>query len=281
MPASRQILSGANQSTCLCFERPKRDGIYVSFRSAEQDGFYLNYNNKLSIIALTKISQIMKQQFKSKNFVHSAMNILHLIKRILQGEFHPAKKFLYILLVSVCSSFIYTTVYGQDTVVIIRHGEKPAKGDNLCPKGLNRALALPAVLSKKFSIPMYTYVPAIKTGQGATETSDVRMFQTVTPFAVQYNLTVNSAYKKSDIKGITKDVLSNLKKDNPGIILLVWEHKNIQPIAVAMGISNAPQWDDCDFDGIWIITHAGKKSAQLFKASEGLNGVGGACDPCK
>ena len=36
-------------------------------------------------------------------------------------------------------------------VVIIRHGEKPEEGDNLSCAGLNRALALPAVLARVFA----------------------------------------------------------------------------------------------------------------------------------
>ena len=78
-------------------------------------------------------------------------------------------------------------------VVIIRHGEKPADksdgGDNLSCQGQNRALQLPAVLIKKIGKPDYTYVPALKLDKN---TAHSRMFQTVTPFAVKYDLTINS-----------------------------------------------------------------------------------------
>jgi len=77
-------------------------------------------------------------------------------------------------------------------VVMIRHGEKPSKGDNLCPKGLSRALALPDVLDKKIGVPDFTYVPKLNTGDA---TSSARMFQTVTPFAVKHNLTINCSFK--------------------------------------------------------------------------------------
>src|SRR5690348_18431569 len=74
-------------------------------------------------------------------------------------------------------------------VVIIRHGEKPENGDNLSCRGQNRARALPAVLMRKFGKPDYTYVPSLKMGES---TKHARMFQTVTPFAVQQNLTIDS-----------------------------------------------------------------------------------------
>jgi hypothetical protein len=89
-------------------------------------------------------------------------------------------------------------------VVIIRHGEKPVKGENLSCMGLNRALALPAVLDTVTGRPDYTYVPTISTGK---KTSSVRMFQTVTPFAIQDSLTINSSYKESDSIGTATDVL--------------------------------------------------------------------------
>jgi len=40
------------------------------------------------------------------------------------------------------------------TIYFIRHGEKPAKGDNLDCRGENRALQLPAVIKKKIGIPI-------------------------------------------------------------------------------------------------------------------------------
>jgi hypothetical protein len=46
-------------------------------------------------------------------------------------------------------------------VIIIRHAEKPPKGDNLTCEGLNRSLRLPAILNTKFGIPDYVYVPSL------------------------------------------------------------------------------------------------------------------------
>ena len=176
-------------------------------------------------------------------------------------------------------SCLQASSYAQDTIVIIRHGEKPAEGDNLCPKGQSRALALPPVLSSKFSIPLYTYVPTI--GTGSAKTTHIRMMETVAPFAIQYNLQVGSEYGESDISGITGKIKEKLgHKQKHGIILLVWEHKNIPLIATALGVKGNLSWPKCDFDSIWIITKAFTSSATLTVTKEGLNGVSGTCDPC-
>src|SRR5580698_4120771 len=47
-----------------------------------------------------------------------------------------------------------------ETIVCIRHGEKPPGGlGQLTCRGLNRALALPEVLLKKFGMPQFIFAP--------------------------------------------------------------------------------------------------------------------------
>jgi len=144
-------------------------------------------------------------------------------------------------------------------VVIIRHGEKPDQGNNLNCMGLNRALALPAVLDTVTGRPDYTYVPTISTGK---KTSSVRMFQTVTPFAIQDSLTINSNYKETDSIGTANDVLKKR-----GMVLMVWEHSNIPPLARALvGKKHAgliTGWGKTDFDSIWIIDFKLSKEGHL------------------
>ena len=154
-------------------------------------------------------------------------------------------------------------------VVIIRHGEKPAEqsdsGDNLSCQGQNRAMQLPAVLTKKFGKPDYTYVPALKLDKNTTHS---RMFQTVTPLAVKYDLTINSKYDESELSDVAKSVL---KKN--GTVLMVWEHSAIPDLASALGVDKPPKWKGADFDSIWIVTYASGK-AELTLEQEGLNPQG-------
>lgn len=131
-------------------------------------------------------------------------------------------------------------------VVIIRHGEKPEQGDNLSPQGLSRALQLPALLYSKFGIPNHIYVPSLTTDM---TTSHARMFQTATPLAVQYNLSINSKFDERDYTGIANHIL-----EKTGTALVIWEHHGINRIVSSMGVTNAPVWADTDFDSIWIIT---------------------------
>lgn len=146
-------------------------------------------------------------------------------------------------------------------VIIIRHGEKPDQGDNLSCQGLNRALQLPDVLNKKFGTPNYIFVPSINTGK---KTSTVRMYQTIVPFAIKYNLNINTKYDVDDTKGLEQDVM---KRD--GTVLLVWEHKHIDNIIKAFGVMDVSKWPDDDFDSIWIIDFKNGKPV-LSKDKEGI-----------
>ena len=146
-------------------------------------------------------------------------------------------------------------------IIIIRHGEKPDKGDNLSCEGLNRSLQLPDVLYKKFGVPNTIFVPSLDMGRS---TNGARMYQTVVPFAVKYNLKIDTKYDADDVKGIADDI-----QKQTGTVLLVWEHKAISKIAKALGVSNVDKWDDNDFDSIWIITYK-NGSPVLSKDTEGI-----------
>lgn len=147
-------------------------------------------------------------------------------------------------------------------VVIIRHAEKAKDGDNLSCQGQNRALQLANVLHQKINKPDFTYVPALKLDKA---TKHSRMFQTVTPFAVKYDLTINSKYATDDYDALAKSVL---KKE--GTVLMVWSHREIANVAKALGVEDAPEWQDSDFDSMWEISyHKGK--ANLMVSQEGLN----------
>ena len=136
-------------------------------------------------------------------------------------------------------------------VVLIRHGEKPAEGDNLSCAGLNRALALPAVLDQLLpTSPAATYVPIIGTNDDST--SQARMFQTVTPYAVRHNLCVNSDYAVENAAGLAREL-----RRQRGAALVVWEHNALPKIAKKLGLKEKLEWPDEDFDSIWLIEFSG------------------------
>jgi hypothetical protein len=187
------------------------------------------------------------------------------ISSIIEISKYSATLLIVLLLVTGCDGKKYNgnkdIPNDKLKVVIIRHGEKPKNGDNLSCQGQNRALQLPAVLHQKINVPGYIYVPALKSDDS---TKHSRMFQTISPFAIKYNVPINSKYSADENDKIAKSVFKKT-----GTVLMVWEHSAIQPLASTLGVGNPPQWEDADFDSIWMISYHDNK-ATLMMDKEGL-----------
>jgi hypothetical protein len=168
------------------------------------------------------------------------------------------------VLLAVCLTASTVTAQSKNLkLIFIRHAEKPADGDNLSCMGLNRALKLPEVLKARFGLPDHIYVPALHLGKS---TPRGRMFQTISPFAIKYNLSINSNFEEEDVK----DVASELE-DKKGTILVVWEHNQLKPLMKALGLSvKGLQWPDDDFDSVWIVTYKNNKPV-LTISKEGIH----------
>ncbi|HEY2728095.1 MAG TPA: histidine phosphatase family protein [Parafilimonas sp.] len=170
---------------------------------------------------------------------------------------------VFIIMLSNSCSAQTNTSSGLQKVVIIRHAEKPDNGDNLSCKGFNRSLELPALLYNKFKTPDKVFIPSVNNGKSANQ---LRMLQTITPFAVKYNLKIDSKFDVDDAKDLADAIMKT-----SGYVLVVWEHDKIDNIVKALGVDNkGMKWNDNDFDSIWIINFKNGKGT-LTVDKENLN----------
>lgn len=178
------------------------------------------------------------------------------------------KTFLSFFLLLFCLTSSFSLKAQSDLkIVIIRHAEKQTQNENLNCMGFNRSLKLVNVLYKKIGVPSAIYIPSI--GNGSTTTHS-RMFQTITPFAVKYNVSINSSFSGNDFDGLTKDI-----KGKSGTILLVWNHGSIAALTKALGIKGQQlKWSENDFDSMWVLT--GKRKSRVLKTDrEGITPAAG------
>ncbi len=140
--------------------------------------------------------------------------------------------------------------------------KKPEKGNNLSCQGFNRALTLPEILYSKFKLPDFIFVPAFKSGE---ETKQARMYQTITPFTVKYNLNIDTRFNVKDGVAMANAVLKKR-----GTVLIVWEHGEIPSIVQTLGIKEQVKWKSDDYDSIWIITFQNGKPV-LSRDKENIN----------
>jgi hypothetical protein len=167
---------------------------------------------------------------------------------------------LSILLLNGTSAYSDNAV---ETVVLVRHGEKPDKGlGQLNCRGLNRALALPPVIAKVFGRPDAVFAPnPSEQKMDAGEPYDyVRPLATIEPTAISFGLPVHASLGVSDTDGLRAALEQPLYRN--ALVLVAWEHKRIETIARGLladyGGDQAlvPTWDANDFDSIYVVTIA-------------------------
>ncbi|KMN49919.1 hypothetical protein VL04_11425 [Chromobacterium violaceum] len=174
----------------------------------------------------------------------------------------------------------------SETIVLLRHGEKPAQGlGQINCQGLNRALALPQVLSSAFGAPDAIFAP-----DPATQVSDsgnsyyyVRPLATIEPTAIRLGMPVNTAYGFTQ----TSDLAARLLDADyaNATVFVAWEHKKIVTLAKQIFANlkqsaNIPSWSDSDYDSLYVITINGSgshRTASLSLRAQGLNGQSTAC----
>lgn len=173
----------------------------------------------------------------------------------------------------------------EQTIVFFRHAEKPVGGyGQLTCQGLNRALALPAVLAGKFGTPTYLYAPDphFKVSDAAGLFYYVRPLATIEPAAIRLRMNVWTRYAFSDITGLQQSLVTPTKDNTTSFV--AWEHVYLQRIV--QNIMNAygggvavPAWPDADYDSLYVvrISYGSPIVATFTRDVEGLNGQATTC----
>lgn len=190
----------------------------------------------------------------------------------------------YVLLILSCSVLSIraqsTSNSKTETIVCIRHGEKPKGGlGQLTVRGLNRSLALPKVLLKKYGRPEYIFAPSpAEKVDGVPGYYYVRPLATIEPTAIQCGLPVNTKFGYTEIKGLEEEL--NKTNYQNATIFIAWEHGLMDSFARNMVKDNGgdpkqvPQWKNTDYDMIFVfkLTRTdGKKEFSFAVDHEGLN----------
>ena len=174
-----------------------------------------------------------------------------------------------------------------ETLLFIRHAEKPPAGlGQLSCKGLNRALALGAVLATKYGKIDAVYAPSPQQQKedGAGAFDYVRPLATVEPAAIRFNLPVHAdfGYKKTD------DLVDALlaPEYRKATVLVAWEHHRLDTMVPRLvkdlgGDGSAvTEWAKDDFDSIWRVTifrDGASVKASFSHDRQGLDNQPDAC----
>jgi hypothetical protein len=145
-------------------------------------------------------------------------------------------------------------------VILIRHAEKPAKGQDLSQKGKERAAALVAYFQGRPEVLQYKTPVAIYAQKSTKRNRSTRPVDTVSPLAKKLKLTLIE-YAHEDFARMVKDITSRSEYAGK-MVLICWEHKAIRDLAREFGVKDVPKFPSA-FDRTWIISFAKDGTATL------------------
>ncbi|MFI9723257.1 hypothetical protein ACIHFE_26980 [Streptomyces sp. NPDC052396] len=197
------------------------------------------------------------------------------------GELTPRRAVLRMMTalgVVATSSASATAVAGPrstaDTIMIIRHGEKPDETSDKAPfgitedgthnshallvRGWQRAGALVGLFAPdggaapRAGLLRPTAVYAAGPHHG---NKGLRPSETVTPLAAKLGVRLNLSYRTDDEAELARELVARR-----GVTLVSWEHHRISDIVKGLGaVHPAPpaDWPDDRFDLVWVFTREG------------------------
>ncbi len=173
-----------------------------------------------------------------------------------------------------------------ETIVMIRHGEKPAAGlGQLTCRGLNRSLALAPLLLARYGKPDALYAPdpafEVKEGIFGPRYSYVRALATIEPTAILAGMPVNTQIGFDQIDQLQQALLQPSYVH--ALIFVAWEHDHLRLFAKQLlqsygdGASFVPPWAGEDYGTIYVFQvtrpkDGGKPHVTLSIQQENLGG---------
>jgi len=181
-------------------------------------------------------------------------------------------------------------VDGVQTLVFLRHAEKPAGGlGQLNCQGLNRAMNLATLLPEKFGKANFVFAANptrnVEEGELDNSYSYIRPLMTISPSAIKLGLPVNIKFSANDTGDLADELVED--KYHNATIYTAWSHGYL-PELINTGASAASgekhtitdDWSGSDYDTLYVLTltwHNGKASLLSRNYKQGLNNGDETC----
>ncbi len=189
-------------------------------------------------------------------------------------------------------TFATTAGDQKQTIVIIRHAEKPKAGlGQLTCQGLNRSLRLPKYFRENFPKPQFIYAPS--PGVKALEKygdhqyyNYVRPLATIEPTAISLTMPVNTEIGYNQPDRLIDSLLA--KRNHNTVTYVAWEHEYIETITHKLlkrfnNTMTPSAWLNSDYNRVLVFEIDWSKPAPkltLQITSQNINNLSEQCpDP--
>ena len=167
-------------------------------------------------------------------------------------------------------------------VLLLRHGHKSGlPGDfNLSPQGLDRAIALAALLPACFGQPTHILTFYLD----PVSSKNARSYQSAVPLAVasRVNIQIDEASREASRQSGQR-ILNDPRYSN-GRVVLFWEHRRMPELAAGLGWSGMSPIADDSFDDLFELTYppgSGQPVVRRLSQSALLSGRQSCPQPAK
>jgi len=179
---------------------------------------------------------------------------------------------------------------GTQTLVFLRHGEKPDGGlGQLNCQGLNRAIDLSTLLPEKFGKADYVFAANptrnVEEGEFDNSYSYIRPLMTISPSAIKLGLPVNINFSANDTSDLADELLHD--KYHNSVIYTAWSHGYLPELinkvagdATGKKTTITEDWESSDYDSLYVLTltwHNGKAKLQSHVYKQGLDNGAETC----
>ncbi|CAG8873635.1 hypothetical protein PS726_01057 [Pseudomonas fluorescens] len=179
---------------------------------------------------------------------------------------------------------------GTQTLVFLRHGEKPDGGlGQLNCQGLNRAIDLATLLPEKFGKANYVFAANptrnVEEGEFDNSYSYIRPLMTISPSAIKLGLPVNINFSANDTSDLANELIHD--KYHNAVIYTAWSHGYLPELinkvagdATGKKMTITDDWESSDYDSLYVLTltwHNGKASLQSHVYKQGLDNGAETC----
>lgn len=181
-------------------------------------------------------------------------------------------------------------VDGVQTLIFMRHAEKPAGGlGQLTCQGLNRAIDLATVLPQRYGKADYVFAadPSRQVAEGADNDaySYVRPMMTINPSAIKLGLPINLTFSVNDTRALAKELANN--KYRNAVVYTAWSNGYLPDLinhvagkALGQKTTLIEDWPSSDFDSLYVLTVTWKDGKATVVSRIDKQGLDNGAEAC-